>query len=94
MSGCTLRANVRESMPCLFLIRASFLNEVMFCCAELSPRRQGSRRAVGEGHLKNIAGRLFNVSAIIHHLGSLESLTDEACPVGTPSASGVLLNAS
>lgn len=93
MAGWTLQANIREVMPCLFLIRASFLNEVMFCCAALSPRIQGSRRAVGEGHLKNITGRLFNVSTIIHHPGSLESLTDGARPVGTPSASGVLLNA-
>lgn len=93
MAGWTLQPNTREVMPCLFLIRTSFLNEVMFCYAGLSPRSQGSRRAVGEGHLKNIRGKLFNVSAIIHHPGSLESLTDGARPVGTPSASGVLLNA-
>lgn len=93
MAGWTLQANVREVMPRLVLIRASFLNEVMFCCAGLSPRSRGSRRAVGEGHLNNITGRLFNVSTVIHHPGSLESLTAGARPVGTPSASGVLLNA-
>lgn len=94
MAEWTLQANTGEVMPCLVLIRASFFNEVMFCCAGLSPGRQGSRQAAGEGHLKNITGRLFNVSTIIHHPGSFESLTDGARPVGTLSASGVLLNAS
>lgn len=91
MAEWTLQAKAGEVVPCLFLIRASLFNEVMLCCAGLSPGKRGSRRAAGEGHLKNITGRLFNVSTIIHH--PLESLTDGARPVGTPSASGVLLHA-
>lgn len=93
MAEWTLRANAGEVMPRLLLIRASLFNEVMFCCAGLSPGRQGSGRAAGEGHLKNIPGRLFNVSTIIHHQGSLQSLTEGARPGGTPPAPGVLLRA-